>query len=153
MKSRAYVVFGQPRSLQGPTGVLQGRDNSVSVKEKRSMQPPLIRPFIRDAVNRLSQEASFTVTSHSTALAAHGSISDIYVMQIKNWAERLTPAQLARRYSIDEIMALADLKGRYREHASVRYTGEALRRCGFVTKRDWTAAGRNKRFWVKGIEA
>ncbi len=51
---------------------------------------------------------------------------------------------------MDEVMVLAGLKGRYREHASARYTGEALRRCGFVTKRDWTTAGRNKRFWVKG---
>lgn len=151
MKSTAYVVFGHPRSLQGPTGVLQGRATPVNVKDQMSMQPPLIRPFIRDAVNRLSQEASLTVTSHSTAHAAHGSISDIYVMQIKNWAERLTPAQLARKYSIEEIMALAGLKGRYREHASAQYSGEALRRCGFVTKRDWTSAGRNKRFWVKGV--
>jgi hypothetical protein len=83
---------------------------------------------------------------------AIGPIADGYVRQITKWTQRLTPAQLGRCFSMEEVMALAGLKGRYREHASVRYTGEALRRCGFKQKRDWTAAGRNKRYWKFGGE-
>lgn len=114
------------------------------------MQPPVIGATLRETVNRLAREATSTPTPQPTTHLALGSISDNYVTQIMNWSQRLTPAQLGRRYSLEEVMTLAGLKGRYRDHASVRYTGEALRRCGFVTKRDWTTAGRNKRFWVKG---
>lgn len=113
-------------------------------------QPPVIGANLRDAVNRLAREATATPAPQPPTHAAHSSISDSYVTQIMNWSQRLTPAQLGRRYSMEEVMTLAGLKGRYRDNASVRYTGEALRRCGFVTKRDWTSAGRNKRFWVKG---
>lgn len=113
-------------------------------------QPPVIGANLRDAVNRLAREAKATSTAQPPAHASTGSIADSYVTQIMNWSHRLTPAQLGRRYSMEEVMALAGLKGRYRDHASVRYAGEALRRCGFVTKRDWTSAGRNKRFWMKG---
>ena len=113
-------------------------------------QPPVIGANLRDAVNRLAREATAIATPQPYAHAATDSIPDGYVTQIMNWSQRLTPAQLGRRYSMEEVMTLAGLKGRYRDHASVRYTGEALRRCGFVTKRDWTSAGRNKRYWVKG---
>lgn len=113
-------------------------------------QPPVIGATLRDAVNRLAREAMASPTTQPHTHATTGHIADTYVTQITNWSQRLTPAQLGRRYSMEEVMALAGLRGRYRDHASARYTGEALRRCGFVTKRDWTTAGRNKRFWVKG---
>lgn len=109
------------------------------------MQPPMIGVNLRELVNRLALEAMA-----DQALITHvhvGPIVDSYVEQIIHWTKRLTPAQLGRRFSLEEVMALAGLKGRYREHASHRYTGEALRRCGFKQKRDWTAAGRNKRYW------
>ena len=148
MKSTAYVRLSLPRSLSGLKGVPQDRDTTVMHKIKVTVQPPVIRATIQDAVNRLVREAASTPLPH-THLAS-GSISDSYVAQITSWSQQLTPAQLSRKYSMEEVMTLAGLKGRYRDHASVRYTGEALRRCGFVTKRDWTTAGRNKRFWVKG---
>lgn len=150
MKSTAYMVFGYPPSLLGLTGVPQDRDATFTANIIMKVQPPVIRASLRDAVNRLVHEAKVAPTSQPLKHAVDCSIADNYVNQIMNWSQRLTPAQLGRRYSIEEVMALAELKGRYREHASVRYTGEALRRCGFETKRDWTTAGRNKRFWVKG---
>ena len=110
------------------------------------MQPPMIGVNLREVVNRLALEAMIDhpPTTHVPAEP----IPDGYVTQITRWTQRLTPAQLGRCFSMDEVMALAGLKGRYRDHASVRYTGEALRRCGFKQKRDWTAAGRNKRYWL-----
>ena len=113
-----------------------------------AQQPPVISAYLRDTVERLTTEAAAAPLSQSKRTAASALIADIYVAQITQWIQRLPPAQLTRSYSMDEVMVLADLKGRYRDYASVRYTGEALRRCGFVTKRDWTTAGRNKRYWV-----
>ncbi len=114
------------------------------------LQPPVIGANLRETVNRLVREATATNSMASQTNAATGSIEDIYVTQITKWAQCLTQAQLGRCFSIEEVMVLAGLKGRYRSQASVRYTAEALRRCGFKQKRDWTVAGRNKRFWVKG---
>ena len=115
------------------------------------LQPPVISENLREVVNRLAREATCKPAQSPTQTTTVHQ-PDIYANQITNWTQRLTPAQLSRRYSMEEIMTLAGLKGRYRDHASVRYTGEALRRCGFVTKRDWTTAGRNKRYWIK-VEA
>lgn len=108
------------------------------------MQPPMIGVSLREAVNRLVGEAMASPPpKHDTS----ASIVDGYVAQIISWRQRLTPAQLGRSFSMVEVMLLAGVKGRYREHASLRYTGEALRQCGFKQKRDWTTAGRNKRYW------
>ncbi|MFM2029143.1 MAG: hypothetical protein RL517_334 [Pseudomonadota bacterium] len=114
------------------------------------MQPPIIGVNLREAVNRLVQEATATAKSTPHPQSIKSSISDGYVNQILIWCQNLTPSQLSRSYTLEEVMALNGLKGRYREQASVRYTAEALKRCGFKQKRDWTVAGRNKRFWVKG---
>jgi hypothetical protein len=113
------------------------------------MQPPLIYESIKETVNRLKTEA---MSERGTSVQAlpKGSISDEYVGLIQMWVNRLPPVQRYRQFTIDEVIALATLTGHFRPAASLRYTGEALRRCGFVQKRDWTVAGRNKRFWVKG---
>jgi hypothetical protein len=116
--------------------------------EASQLQPPVIEATLRESVNRLVREATATTSMAPHTHVATGPIADGYVTQIKNWVQRLTPAQLGRGFSMEEVMTLAKLKGRYREQASVRYTGEALRRCGFKQKRDWTAAGRNKRYWL-----
>lgn len=115
--------------------------------EASPLQPPVIRETLRDSVNRLVREAASTSSLGPHKQFATEPIADGYVAQIISWTQRLTPAQLGRSFSLEEVMALAGLKGRYREHASLRYTGEALRRCGFKQQRDWTAAGRNKRYW------
>ena len=75
------------------------------------------------------------------------SIPDEYVERIQMWVNRLPPVQRCRQFTIAEVIALATLPGHFRPNASLRYTGEALRHCGFIQKRDWTAAGRNKRYW------
>ncbi len=115
--------------------------------EAISLQPPVIGATLRESVNRLVREASATASMPPSKNDISAPIVDGYVEQIIRWTQRLTPAQLGRSFSLEELMALAGLKGRYREHASLRYTGEALRRCGFKQQRDWTTAGRNKRYW------
>jgi len=113
------------------------------------MQPPLIYESIRETVHRLKMEAMSEQATLVHALPK-GSIPDEYVELIQMWVNRLPPVQRYRQFSITEVIALATLPGHFRPNASLRYTGEALRRCGFKQKRDWTSAGRNKRYWVKG---
>ena len=110
------------------------------------MQPPLIYESIRGAVHRLKTEALSAQAPPVQALPK-GSIPDEYVERIQTWVNRLPPVQRCRQFTIAEVIALATLPGHFRPNASLRYTGEALRRCGFKQKRDWTTAGRNKRYW------
>jgi hypothetical protein len=110
------------------------------------MQPPLIYESIRETVHRLKTEATSEQVVPVQPLPKE-SIPDEYVERIQIWVNRLPPVQLCRQFTIAEVIALATLPGHFRPNASLRYTGEALRRCGFKQKRDWTAAGRNKRYW------
>lgn len=149
MKSTAYAVFDHPPSLPGLTCVPQSVDISIKANKDLTMQPPVIAAYLRDSVNRLVTESRGKAICHPPSNTEMGAIPDCYVNQIMKWSQQLSPAQISRKYSIEEVMSLACLRGRYRDHASVRYTSEALRRCGFVNKRDWTVAGRNKRYWMK----
>ena len=116
------------------------------------MQPPLVYESIRGVVHRLKTEALSAQASPVQSLPKE-SIPDEYVERIQTWVNRLPPVQRRRQFTIAEVIALATLPGHFRPNASLRYTGEALRRCGFKQKRDWTAAGRNKRYWqFVGVE-
>jgi hypothetical protein len=110
------------------------------------MQPPLIFENLRETINRLKTEAMSVQASPAQAVRKE-SIPDEYVERIQAWVSRLPPVQRSRQFTITEVITLATLPGHFRPNASLRYTGEALRRCGFKQKRDWTAAGRNKRYW------
>jgi hypothetical protein len=110
------------------------------------MQPPLIFETLRETIDRLKTEA-VNVKVPPVQKAPKENIADEYVGLIQTWVGRLPPVQLQRQFTIAEVIALATLPGHFRPTASLRHTGEALRRCGFKQKRDWTAAGRNKRYW------
>lgn len=75
------------------------------------------------------------------------SLINHYTHQITVWIASMTVLQRQRTYTLEEIIALAGLKGHFRSRASNQFTGEALRRSNFFPKRDWTNSGRNKRYW------
>jgi hypothetical protein len=112
------------------------------------MQPPLIYRSVREQIDLLREKALAPVNSKHQALNTDQKIVDEYTSLIRSWQDQATPIQKLRLFTIDELIRLANLSGRFRVQASHRYTGEALRRCGFTQKRDWTAAGRNKRYWI-----
>ncbi len=112
------------------------------------MQPPLIYRSVREQIDLLREKALAPVNSKQRALNTDQKIVDEYTSLIRTWQDQATPVQKLRLFTIDELIRLANLSGRFRVQASHRYTGEALRRCGFKQKRDWTAAGRNKRYWI-----
>jgi hypothetical protein len=97
---------------------------------------------------RLRDQTLTPVKSNLTASNTNQKIVDEYTSLIRSWQDQAAPVQKLRLFTIDELIRLTNLSGRFRVQASHRYTGEALRRCGFKQKRDWTAAGRNKRYWI-----
>lgn len=110
------------------------------------MQPPSIFQNLRTTIDQLKTEA-LSAQARPVQDAPKGNIADEYVERIQTWVSQLPPVQRCRQFTIAEVIALACLQGHFRPNASQRSTGEALRRCGFKQKRDWTAAGRNKRYW------
>ena len=110
------------------------------------MPPPLIYRPLREQLQHLREQSQTKVEFKPVAPESQ-KIVDEYTTLIRNWQVQATPIQRLRVFTIEELIRLANLSGRFRVHASHRYTGEALRRCGFKQKRDWSAAGRNKRFW------
>jgi hypothetical protein len=112
------------------------------------MQPPLIYRSVREQIDLLREQALVHANSKHQAVKTDKKIIDEYTSLIRIWQDQATPVQKLRLFTIDELIRLTNLSGRFRVQASHRYAGEALRRCGFKQKRDWTAAGRNKRYWI-----
>lgn len=134
-------VFSSP-SLLGQLCVPQHGQRRLK------MQPPLIYRSVREQIDLLREQALAPVNSKHPAVKTDQAIVDEYTSLIRTWQDQATPVQKLRLFTIDELIRLTNLSGRFRVQASHRYTGEALRRCGFKQKRDWTAAGRNKRYWI-----
>jgi hypothetical protein len=68
--------------------------------------------------------------------------------QIKTWFESMTSEQRKRSFTIEEIERLAGLVGKLGGRAAHHHIAQSLRAIEFVPRRDWTAAGRNKRYWI-----
>lgn len=107
----------------------------------------VLQPTLRQQLDKLKAETLELNSKPPTRLTKPLSLIDHYTHQITEWVASLNPLQLSRSYTLLEIIALAELKGHYRIRASNQFTGEALRKCGFVAKRNWTNQGRNSRYW------
>jgi len=107
----------------------------------------ILAPTLRQQIDKLKAETLELNSRLSARPTKPVSLIDHYTHQITEWIASLNPLQRLRSYTLLEIIALAGLKGHYRERASNQFTGEALRKCGFVAKRDWSSAGRNRRWW------
>lgn len=68
-------------------------------------------------------------------------------LKIERWLINMTPAERARRFTTAEIIALAQLKGKTGTVPAAHTVSQTLRSMGFKHCRDWTAAGRNRRYW------
>ena len=127
---------------------LVGHKLLLCINRRFEMPPPLIYRPLREQLDQLREQTLGSAKSGPFVEKKCQQIVDEYTTLIRNWQDQATPIQRLRLFTIDELIRLANLSGRFRVHASHRYTGEALRRCGFKQKRDWTAAGRNKRYWI-----
>lgn len=85
-------------------------------------------------------------TKHSPTECYSGHQNPL-VEQISSWLETMAPEQKKRPFTTEEVECLAGLKGKHGGRPAHHHTAQALRVVGFQPCRDWTVAGRNKRFW------
>lgn len=142
MKSISCVEFFQPPSLSGLTCVPQDRDTTFNNKSRASVQPPTsARSPLRAHLEQLraaAQKTMHTLPANQVNLMGE---------RIWSWVNSMSPEQRTRRFSVDEIERLAGLVGKHGGRAAHHHIAHALRAVGFQPCRDWTIAGRNKRFW------
>jgi hypothetical protein len=142
MKSTTYVEFYHPPSLSGLTSVPQDRDTKLNANSKTPVQPPTSAGSpLRHRLEQLRQTAQ--ITAYTRVLSQTERLRG----QIKTWFESMTPGQRSRCFSIEEVEVLAGLVGKHGGHAAHHQIAQALRSAGFRPSRDWTVAGRNRRFW------
>ena len=65
--------------------------------------------------------------------------------QLRNFFDSLPQRLLERPWAMAEITD--KLVGKYRAHPHPQNVARALRRLGWVQKRDWTQAGKGRRYW------
>lgn len=74
-----------------------------------------------------------------------------YTKLIHDWWHSMAPATRNHPWSIETIMAAA-FKDKPRRPA-LRCVAAALRTAGWTERRDWTRAGRNRRYWLPPTNA
>jgi len=107
----------------------------------------VLEPTLRQQIEKLKAETLELNSKPPTRPTKPISLIDHYTNQITTWVASMAAIQRQRTYTLEEIIALAGLKGHFRSRASNQFTGEALRISGFTSKRNWTNSGRNKRYW------
>ncbi len=113
------------------------------------MQPPtsqiLERFSLRTDINRLKADANqLPITPSSTI---NTDPVDVYTQAITKWLGTLPPTHQGRTYTLRELISLAVIGNPPGKPPADRHVSTALERCGFYRKRDWTVAGRNRRYW------
>lgn len=147
MKSTAYMEFYSPPSLSGPMGAPNDRDTTVAIKSKTTLQPPTSGHVpLRVQLEQLKRTSERGI--HTKPVRHSDHLRD----QIKVWSESMTPEQLTRRFSTEEIERLAGLVGKHGGRAANHHMAQALRAIGFISCRDWTVAGRNRRYWIWSVK-
>jgi hypothetical protein len=111
------------------------------------MQPPTSSTYLRDRIAQLKMEAE--ARNNNLLLAGLGSTPiEQYCQKINSWIHTLSSTQQERKYSIEEIISLADLKGQTTKFPALSDIATALRNTNFIQVRSWKKADRSKRFWV-----
>lgn len=111
------------------------------------MQPPSTSTYLRDRIAQLKIEAEARNNNPLPARVALTPIEE-YRQKIDTWIHTLPPSQQGRKYSIEEIISLAGLKGQTTELPALSDVATALRLASFQQVRSWKKADRSKRFWL-----
>ena len=120
----------------------------------RAEQPPVSRGPLREHLAQLVREAANTsaarkdqpAESPSAQSSKPGHQSIDYETLIHAWFSAIPPAVRQRPFQMEELTAR--FHGKYRERASAKVIGQALRKLGWSEHRDWTRDGRNRRYWM-----
>ena len=93
------------------------------------------RSYLITQMKRIQRNTSSPISVHKVN----------YVNLLRDLFESMPQANVNRRWTVDELCK--QLPGRYNEKPAQRMIASALRELGFTQHRDWTNAGRNRRFW------
>lgn len=111
------------------------------------MQPPQMTLNLKQRVDQLiaraNQQAVATPSSWPEPPNACTNVD--YKQLIQHWYDKEPPALRDRKYSMAEFVIR--FSGRFRPKPATRLIAEALRELGWTEHRDWTRAGRNRRYW------
>ena len=122
----------------------RGANCHHSIQQGEKMQPPTSRYTHRPLRERLEDlRRSAKCDIHTQRTDQTNRLSG----PIKAWCEDMSPDQRSRRFKLEEIARLAGLVGKHGGQAAHHHIAQALRSIGFSPSRDWSVAGRNKRYW------
>ncbi len=111
------------------------------------MQPPQMTATLKYQVNQLIAQAdriSRQAPSPQPLVKSSCPSAD-YKQLIAHWFDKEPAALRHRKYSMTEFVIR--FAGRFRPKPAARLLAEALRELGWTEHRDWTRAGRNRRYW------
>jgi hypothetical protein len=123
--------------------------------QTNGMQPPQMQASmpLKHRIAELVQQANFkNVAEHHNERnkLAHwvhqNRLQTDYKVLVGEWYNSIPPAARKRRYRSDELLHI--FTGRYRDRPALRMIVAALRANGFTSHRDWSAAGRNSRYFL-----
>lgn len=107
-----------------------------------------MRPWLLQQIEQLREQASHQVQvklpSQPASTSSRTNLD--YKQLIQHWYEQEAPALRERKYSMTEFVVR--FSGRFRPKPATRLIAEALRELGWTEHRDWTRAGRNRRYWL-----
>lgn len=101
---------------------------------------------LRQQLQSLKSQAQAATNTHRS----HHRDADILrglEHKLDTWKASMTPHEQRRGFTTAEIIVLAQLRGKHRPLPGDRLVSLALRAVGFIPCRDWTVAGRNRRYW------
>jgi len=116
------------------------------------MQPPT-KIIAMTAYTPLRQQLQSLKSQAQAATNTHRSnhrdadILRALEQKLSTWKASMTPQEQIRGFTTAEIIVLAQLRGKHRPLPGDRLVSLALRAVGFIPCRDWTVAGRNRRYW------
>jgi len=120
---------------------------ALDIRTDMSTPHFVYKETLRQQIERIKAEARVMNSNPPTRQIKPGSLIEKYTHQITEWVASLSTIQKHRKYTLLEIIALSGLVGHYRPRASNQYTGAALRKAGFKSKRVWPAEGPSTRYW------
>lgn len=115
--------------------------------------------LMRDYIKRIHEETERQRQIHEQRQAEESRLRELEARaklaqyepledQIRRWWANLPECQKNRRFQLVEIAA--NFRGKHKPKAALREVAAALRALGWREVRDWTNAGRNRRYWVQG---
>lgn len=110
------------------------------------MQPPQKTLTLKQqvaALMELARQQKLPQAARPTSTNTYTNVD--YKQMIQHWYANEPPAFRDRKYSMAEFVIR--FAGRFRPKPATRLIAEALRALGWTEHRDWTRAGRNRRYW------